>query len=37
MGAQPLWAGEPEKQSIDCMLVTRDNADLFEMFRRKER
>ena len=29
--------GEPEKQSIDCVLVTSDNADLFEMFRCKRR
>ncbi len=28
--------GKPEKQSVDCVLVTRDNADRFEMFRYKE-
>jgi erythritol transport system substrate-binding protein len=28
--------GQPEKQSIDCILITRANADQFEMFRKKE-
>jgi erythritol transport system substrate-binding protein len=28
--------GQPEKQSVDCILVTRENADRFEMFRYKE-
>jgi len=28
--------GQPEKQSIDCILVTPENADQFELFRRKE-
>jgi erythritol transport system substrate-binding protein len=28
--------GMPEKQSIDCILVTPENAHEFEMFRRKE-
>lgn len=28
--------GQPEKQSIDCVLVTSDNAHKFDMFREKE-
>jgi erythritol transport system substrate-binding protein len=28
--------GQPEKQSIDCVLVTPDNAHKFDMFREKE-
>ena len=28
-------AGKPEKQSIDCELVTKDNADQFGVFEKK--
>jgi erythritol transport system substrate-binding protein len=27
--------GQPEKQSIDCELITRENADEFGVFARK--
>jgi erythritol transport system substrate-binding protein len=28
--------GQPEKQSIDCELITKENADEFGVFARKQ-